>query len=190
MAVPGEIPHATKVTGGRLQPEPHVKEAWHARALHDLIDRHHLPAGSRQREGTTFWREGPRQRRDPLPVDPRFHVNREPVWHLRRPRGGHSGCVAVVDLAEMIRKKLLVGVTYLGANNLPQHSIEFAGIVTAVDPLVTIESGGGDPFTLPPEPDAFNRAQPGEYRLRSDGTIVVDPDFITTWTVKPPSQRE
>jgi hypothetical protein len=98
--------------------------------------------------------------------------------------------VAVVDLAEMIRKKLLVGVTYLGANNLPQHSIEFAGIVTAVDPLVTIESGGGDPFARRPEPDASNRAQPGEYRLRSDGTIVVDPDFITTWTVKPPSQRE
>ncbi len=56
--------------------------------------------------------------------------------------------MAVVDLADMIGKKLLVGVTYLGADDLPQHSIEFAGIVTAVGP-----------------------------------------HFITTWTVKAPSQR-
>lgn len=66
----------------------------------------------------------------------------------------------MVDLAGMIGKKLLIGVTYLGADNLPQHSIEFAGVVTAAEPLVTIESGGGDPFTLPPDPTHSTEPNP------------------------------
>jgi hypothetical protein len=94
--------------------------------------------------------------------------------------------VTVNDLTEMVGKKLLVGITYLGTDDRPEHRTEFAGIVTSVAPLVTIDRGGGEPFTLPPEPDAFDRAQPGDYRLRSDSEVVVDPDFVTTWTVSPP----
>jgi hypothetical protein len=96
--------------------------------------------------------------------------------------------VAVIDLSEMIGKKLLVGITYLGTEDHPAHTIEFAGIVTSVVPLVTIERDKGEPFTLPPEPDAFNPAHPGDYRLRSSGEVVVDPDFVTTWTVSPPRE--
>jgi hypothetical protein len=37
---------------------------------------------------------------------------------------------------------------------------------------------------LPPEPDAFDEAVPGEYRLRSTGEVVVNPAFTTSWTVE------
>jgi hypothetical protein len=60
--------------------------------------------------------------------------------------------------------------------------------VIAVDPLVAIEvDGSDDPFTLPPEPDAFDAAGPGSYNLRN-GEVVVDPDYLTIWTVTPPSE--
>jgi hypothetical protein len=44
----------------------------------------------------------------------------------------------------------------------------------------------GELFWLPPDIRAFQDAQPGEYRLRSTGEIVVDPDFITNWTINHP----
>jgi hypothetical protein len=47
--------------------------------------------------------------------------------------------------------------------------------VTSVDPLVSIDRGTGEPFTLPPVPGAFDPATPDEYRLRSTGEVVTDP---------------
>jgi hypothetical protein len=88
----------------------------------------------------------------------------------------------------MVGRVLLVGVSYLDEVGEVRDQIQFAGVVLAVDPLVTIERSGKDPFTLPPVPDAYDIADPGEYRLRSTGEVVVDPDFVTTWTVRPPER--
>jgi hypothetical protein len=41
----------------------------------------------------------------------------------------------------------------------------------------------GDIFTLPPALEAFAPAPPGEYRLRSTGEVVVDPDFTCVMQV-------
>ncbi|MBN7463153.1 hypothetical protein I3U64_23750, partial [Mycobacteroides abscessus subsp. abscessus] len=38
-------------------------------------------------------------------------------------------------------------------------------------------------FTLPPAPESFSPAAPGEYRLRSTGEVITDPDYLATWTV-------
>ncbi len=63
--------------------------------------------------------------------------------------------------------------------------------MTAVEPLVSIVRGDGtEPFTLPPVEEAFEPAPPGEYRLRTTGEVVVDPDFTTSWTVVPPAVDE
>jgi len=43
---------------------------------------------------------------------------------------------------------------------------------------------------LPPEPEAYEPAPPGEYRLRSTGEVVVDPDYLTTWTVGSPADED
>jgi hypothetical protein len=96
--------------------------------------------------------------------------------------------MGVTDLGDMTGKKLLVGITYLGTESHPEQNVEFAGIVMSIDPLVSIDRGTGEPFTLPPAPDAFDRARPREYRLRSNGEVVVDPDFVTSWSVSPPEQ--
>lgn len=96
--------------------------------------------------------------------------------------------MAVEDLRAMVGKQLLVGVTYVNAEDEVVNQLQFAGIVLDVEPLVSIQRGAGEPFTLPPEPAAFDHAQPGEYQLRSTGETVVDPDYVTTWTVQAPPQ--
>jgi hypothetical protein len=94
--------------------------------------------------------------------------------------------MAVPDLSAMVGKTLLVGITYLDSSDAVSEEVQFAGVVTSVDPLVAIDVGKDEPFTLPPEPDAFDVAGPGHYRLRS-GETVVDPDFLSTWRVVAPS---
>jgi len=51
---------------------------------------------------------------------------------------------------------------------------------------VAIDRGADEAFTLPPDLGAFDRAQPGEYRLGTNGETVVDPDYVSTWTVRAP----
>lgn len=83
----------------------------------------------------------------------------------------------MVELVEMIGARLLVSITYLDDAGDIGGRLQFSGRVLAVNPLVAIERGPGeDPFTLPPDPDAFERAEPGVYTLEATGDIVVDPD--------------
>jgi len=46
-------------------------------------------------------------------------------------------------------------------------------------------------FTLPPDLSAFQKAQPGEYRLRRTGEVIVNPDYLCVWIVQaPPADSE
>jgi hypothetical protein len=65
------------------------------------------------------------------------------------------------------------------------------GMVKSADPVrgFEIELDGtrkGGVYWLPPHIDAFHPAAPGEYRLRSTGETVVNPDYLATWIVEPP----
>jgi hypothetical protein len=90
----------------------------------------------------------------------------------------------VEDLTAMIGSTLLVGVTYIAADGEVEGVFELHGRVTSVDPLVTIERDGQEDFTLPPEPEAYDHAEPGEYTLRTTGEVVVNPGYTTIWTVE------
>jgi hypothetical protein len=93
------------------------------------------------------------------------------------------------DLETMVGRRILVGITYLNGEGEPQK-FQFAGIVTAIDPMITIDHGEDEPFTLPADPDAYDRAEAGEHRLRSTGEVVVNPDFVTSWTVRPHTEDD
>jgi hypothetical protein len=98
--------------------------------------------------------------------------------------------MTVPDLTDMIGKRLLVGITYLdGVGEVADH-LQFVGTVQAVAPLVAIDwsDEGDEPSTLPPDPDAYEPAAPGEYRTHTTGEVVVDPDYLTTWTVRADSE--
>ena len=83
----------------------------------------------------------------------------------------------------MVGGTLLARIRYLNPDDTVASVLEIAGVVTEVDPLVTIALAGREPFTLPPDPEAFEAAEPGQYRLRTTGEVVTDPDFLTIWTV-------
>jgi len=89
---------------------------------------------------------------------------------------------------ELIGKTALVGLTYFNADGSERDRIQVFGEIVAFDEtIVTMKlAGSGKEFTLPPMLDAFEEAEPGEYRLRSTGEVIVDPDLLSKWTIRAP----
>ena len=95
------------------------------------------------------------------------------------------------DLARaLVGKRVLVGLTYLHADETLDEQRQVHGVVTRADESgVAIELPDGGEFTLPPDLRPYRPAPPGEYRLRSTGEVVVDPDYTAAWTVtRPPPE--
>ncbi|MBD0274098.1 MAG: hypothetical protein ICV73_19485 [Acetobacteraceae bacterium] len=91
---------------------------------------------------------------------------------------------------EVIGKRVLVGVTDLAADGALLGQRQFHGHAIRADRRLGIAlrlSGAraGQEVTLPPDTRAFRHAAPGEYRLRGTGEVVKDPDYLTTWSIRP-----
>ena len=83
---------------------------------------------------------------------------------------------------EMIGKLLLVGITYYTHDNEVIEQKQFYGTVTeASENEVCIELEDGTSMSLPGDLSSTQRARQGEYKLRSTGEVVVNPDFLVTW---------
>ena len=95
------------------------------------------------------------------------------------------------DAQGLIGATVLIGITRKLADGLAQEQFhgriksvhETNGIVVALDGART-----GEDYRLPADLASLTAARPGEYRLRSTGEVLVDPDFICTWTVTPPDR--
>ena len=92
--------------------------------------------------------------------------------------------------ARFIGKHALVGLTYVNADGTVRKQVQLHGRITAVDEtVVTMRLHGSDEeITLPPALEAFEPAEPGEYRLRTTGEVVVDPDLLASWTITAPAE--
>jgi hypothetical protein len=99
----------------------------------------------------------------------------------------------------LVGKYVLIGLTVLEHDETFVEKRQLHGDVVRADRdgIVVQLRGTDETYSLPPDPSQFGEAEPGEYRLRSTGEIVIDPDYITTWTVtkpppdwKPSSERE
>lgn len=90
--------------------------------------------------------------------------------------------------ASLIGKHVLVGMTRQDVNGNMLTREQFHGEVAVADSEkgFCLELPGtrvGEMKWLPPYTRAFLNAKPGEYRLRSTGEVVINPDFTATWTV-------
>lgn len=88
-------------------------------------------------------------------------------------------------------KLVLVGMTYLTNDEQLIRQEQFHGVVVAVDRRtgirLTLEGEReGEEQVLPPHTANFQRANRGDYRLRSTGEVVTDPDYLSSWTIYPP----
>jgi hypothetical protein len=94
----------------------------------------------------------------------------------------------------LIGKTVLIGITNLESDGATiQSQGQYYGKIVRADRGfgIVIECEGvwaGETITLPPDTSAFHPADPGEYRLRSTGEIIKDPDVLTTWSITAPAR--
>jgi len=83
-------------------------------------------------------------------------------------------------------KRLLVGVTYEDHAGAVIRQEQFHGLIVEADEneIVIERNDTGERQSLPPE---LMKAPPGEYRLRTTGEVVVDPDYLAQWTMQEPA---
>ena len=94
----------------------------------------------------------------------------------------------------LVGKYALIGLTFVDQDeNVVSQAQRHGRILDAdTDRGVTIEfvapglPWDGELYRVPPDLRAFADAAPGEYRLRSTGEVVVDPDVTATWAIKSP----
>ncbi len=93
-------------------------------------------------------------------------------------------------------QRVLVGLTYFDGNaNEPVEQKQVFGRVISADEqagiLLSLEGQQvGEQFNLPPDTRSFQKAGPGEYRLRSTGEVVVDPDFTVSFSIHTPENPQ
>lgn len=87
---------------------------------------------------------------------------------------------------DLFGKYLLVGVTFLDAEENVIEQYQTHGTIISVDDrtgVVIEKSDGSGRYTVPADTGGIHPAPPGDYQIRTTGEVVVDPDFMSTWTV-------
>jgi hypothetical protein len=99
----------------------------------------------------------------------------------------------------LVGKYALVGVSFLDAEGNLLSQAQRHGRLIEVDEDRGIairfvahgRSWDGEVYRLPPDLRSVADAPAGEYRLRSTGEVIVDPDVTITWTItNPPSDDD
>lgn len=92
-----------------------------------------------------------------------------------------------------VGKVILVGITTVdqgGGLIAQEQNVGVIESVSAQEIVIALRGKEeGEKLTIPPVLDAIRPAAPGEYCLRSTGERVVDPDFISTWTLTQPTRH-
>ena len=91
---------------------------------------------------------------------------------------------------EITGKRILVGVTTLNKKGEKLETIQFHGKILRVnarDGIVILRADTNQEYALPPDLRSIFKAAPGEYKLRSTGEVVINPDYSTMWTITAPS---
>lgn len=93
---------------------------------------------------------------------------------------------------EYIGKHLLAGLTYVDHTDTVTHQVQLHGTITRItDEGIFVEQANGEgEFSLPPDVESLKPAKPGECRLRSTGEVVVNPDYVSSWTINAPPPHE
>lgn len=92
----------------------------------------------------------------------------------------------------LIGKYVLVGMTYYAADGVTVEPVaQYHGRIVSADCergfLIACEGRWkGQTMGLPPFSGAFEKASPGEYKLKSTDEVVIDPDVLATWALHPP----
>jgi hypothetical protein len=95
--------------------------------------------------------------------------------------------------SRLVGHSLLIGITEEDQAGALIRRNQVFGVVTCAERgrgiCVKREKDGSD-FWLPPDTRSIEAAEPGDYRNRTTGEIVTNPDYTASWTItRPPSER-
>ena len=95
-----------------------------------------------------------------------------------------------ISFDDLMGKVLLIGVTYYTHDNDFIEQRQYWGtVIESNKDRICIKQKNGELFKIPPDLSSIEPAPPGEYRLQSTGEIVIDPDFLTIWSVYGPPEE-
>jgi hypothetical protein len=92
------------------------------------------------------------------------------------------------DAREFVGKYVLIGLTFENEKGDLLRRVQMHGRIVCADKRegIKVVLGGlrsGQEYILPPQTDAFKKASPGEYTLRSTQEVVMNPDLISNWVM-------
>jgi hypothetical protein len=92
---------------------------------------------------------------------------------------------------EFFMEEYLVGITFTDKDNNLIEQYQTHGTIKSIqDHTITILRNDNSLYHIPFDTDAIYKAEPGEYKEKSTGIVVVNPDYITTWTVSNTLDRD
>lgn len=96
-------------------------------------------------------------------------------------------------VAQMINKHIIIGITIYDFDGTFLEQKQMHGDIVRINEEegIVIKLHNSDvEYSLPPHLDSVQIAPEGEYRFRSTGEVVVNPDFMTSWTITKPDPNE
>ena len=82
-------------------------------------------------------------------------------------------------------KVFLIGLSFLNENGIVIEQYQTFGVVEELTDigLIRIKRKGNSIFQIPYDSKNITKAKEGEYRLKTTGEIVLNPDFLMTWEI-------
>ncbi len=94
---------------------------------------------------------------------------------------------------DFLNKHIIVGITYLDHNGDLIEEIQLHGDIVKINEsegIVIQMNNSNTIYSLPPDLSSIKKAPIGEYQFRTTGEIVVNPDFMTSWTIEKPDPNK
>lgn len=91
--------------------------------------------------------------------------------------------------AELLGTHVLAGIANVdrAGNVVARRQFHGRVVRASTSDGVTVVDAQGREHWLPLDREAYEPAEPGEYELRSTGEVVIDPTWLTRWTIYPPN---
>lgn len=87
-------------------------------------------------------------------------------------------------LEDLNGKTILIGLTYYTHDEvLVEQQQHFGTVMEANQRHILVRLKNDEILSLPPDLRSTYPAPAGEYRLRSTGEVIKNPDFLTTWNI-------
>ena len=93
---------------------------------------------------------------------------------------------------KMIGKVVLVGITVMEHNGEIIGYEQYYGTILRIseaEGMIILRGDNNEEMWLPPALEEYKAAEPGDYRLKSTGLVVSNPDYLATWNRRAPQSN-